>query len=245
MGLFRRSAALLRASSFLSHRFRPAICEELESRKLLDANDPVIVFGGAVSLKAFDNFTSATLTPHLWNNPSGEVPWNLDDSASQPWTDSTHDHDYDGNGHSDDVYGWNFIDDSPDIIALPTIQDPQNGFHEADVTLAALNGIIGVAAADASLGTNLASHIKIMFAIGDMSVSNGVPSPALQYVIDKKNAFLNGQPGGANIIAAAQCFLLPKTRDSHLFLDSGAFCPHDRPPCPESLASLSPASLIT
>lgn len=69
--------------------------------------------------------THPDLIPNLWHNP-GEVPGDGLDN--------------DRNGFVDDVYGWNFVSDSPDVR-----DDNLHGTHVAGTIAAAGNNGVGVA----------------------------------------------------------------------------------------------------
>lgn len=91
-------------SSHIAH-----FCEPLENRALL-TGDPVIVLTEHISLVALPTIIdSTTVSPWLWNNP-GEYAYDLDEGDWDPEDDG------DMNGYPGDVYGWNFNNDSPNIV---------------------------------------------------------------------------------------------------------------------------------
>jgi hypothetical protein len=84
------------------------LVDPLEGRGFLAAHDPVIVLTEATGLAASGPVTPATVSPWLWRNP-GEHPYTLGGSDYGTI-------DADGNGYIGDVYGYNFLDNSPNII---------------------------------------------------------------------------------------------------------------------------------
>ncbi|MDE5623355.1 MAG: S8 family serine peptidase [Alistipes sp.] len=89
------------------------------------------------------------------------VQWDHPDLAANMWVNSgetANGADSDGNGYVDDIYGYNFVDDT--VLTLSTAEDADHGTHVAG-TVAAVNnngaGVCGIAG-----GSGSGDGVKIM-----------------------------------------------------------------------------------
>src|SRR5437667_11509842 len=103
MKRFRRRAALTAAVGSVERSRTTYLCEPLEQRRLLDASDPVIVMTEGMGASQVD-----TVSDHFWHNP--------DEFSFDPHLSNWNNADGNGNGLPDDGYGWNFYNNSPNLL---------------------------------------------------------------------------------------------------------------------------------
>ena len=114
------------------------------------------------------------LIPSLWINP-GEIPANLADD--------------DGNGYMDDLYGYDFALDAPDLV-----DSGEHGTHVSGTIAAAANNSVGV------VGVNPLARIMALKSSTDGDTfSSSVIIEAIQYATMMKNR-------GVNVVAINASF---------------------------------------
>ena len=107
--------------------------------------------------------------------------------------------DDDGNGYVDDIYGYNFIDNTPEINFDRTDNDTGHGTHCAGVIAAVNNNGIGVAGVAGGSGNG--DGVKVMSCqifSGPYSGNQSVVSKAIKYAADNGASIIScsfGQPG--------------------------------------------------
>lgn len=107
--------------------------------------------------------------------------------------------DDDGNGYVDDIYGYNFIDNTPEINFDRTDNDTGHGTHCAGVIAAANNNGIGVAGVAGGSGNG--DGVKVMSCqifSGPYGGNQSVVSKAIKYAADNGASIIScsfGQPG--------------------------------------------------
>ncbi|HET8615714.1 MAG TPA: S8 family serine peptidase [Actinomycetales bacterium] len=131
------------------------------------------------------------LSAALWTNP-GEVPGNgLDD---------------DGNGYVDDVHGWDFVRNSPEVDT--PLDADEHGTHVA--------GIIGATAGNGRGVAGLATGVKLM-SLKFMTEDGGSDSDAIkaiQYAKDKGAKVINASWGASSADAGGAPVDNPLLRDA-------------------------------
>jgi len=112
------------------------------------------------------------LAANIWTNP-GEIPGNgIDD---------------DGNGHIDDVHGWDFVDNDNNPIAE---DDVSHGTHVAGTIAAVGNNSLGVTGV---MWTAQIMPVRFIDATGEGTVIDEVT--AIQYAIDNGAKIINASFG--------------------------------------------------
>lgn len=107
--------------------------------------------------------------------------------------------DDDGNGYVDDIYGYNFIDNTPEINFDRTDNDTGHGTHCAGVIAAVNNNGIGVAGVAGGSGNG--DGVKVMSCqifSGPYGGNQSVVSKAIKYAADNGASIIScsfGQPG--------------------------------------------------
>jgi|GEM_PF-5440172 len=125
------------------------------------------------------------LMGNLWINV-GEIPGNgIDD---------------DGNGFVDDVHGWNFVDNNPDLS--PPYRAESHGTHVAGIIGARTNNRAGIAGVAGGWGDSRGVSIMAFRAGRGRNMFEG--NAAMVYAADNGAAIVNNSWGGPGNTAAGQ-----------------------------------------